>query len=174
MKNGSAGALSSPESRQSHVIKRHFHRVQSRDEIESKWSNIGSSFCQDCFKHHHCFRHPTTSLPALFVDTLVVSTMMYSRVANATLSRSRIYTRRWLSNVEKKAKGETLAPKETEVKKSWWNSAEFWGFCSACAGWGMSGSAIYDAALQGPEVISLNMTVVLIIYSSLLLDGPGL
>ena len=31
----------------------------------------------------------------------------------------------------------------------------------------MSGAAIYDATLQGPEVISLNMTCVLIVYSTL-------
>eukprot|EP00977_Amphora_coffeiformis_P029345 scaffold40180_cov137-Amphora_coffeaeformis.AAC.1 len=37
----------------------------------------------------------------------------------------------------------------------------------AIAGWGMSGAAIYDASLQGPEVISLTMTPVLIVYSSL-------
>jgi hypothetical protein len=31
----------------------------------------------------------------------------------------------------------------------------------------MSGAAIYDASLQGPEVISLTMTPVLIVYSTL-------
>ena len=49
----------------------------------------------------------------------------------------------------------------------WWTSAEFWGGLGAIAGWGMSASAIYDATLQGPEVISLTMTPVLIVYSSL-------
>lgn len=51
--------------------------------------------------------------------------------------------------------------------KTWWNSAEFWGAAGAIAGWGMSASAIYDAASRGPEVISLTMTPVLIVYSSL-------
>jgi hypothetical protein len=37
----------------------------------------------------------------------------------------------------------------------------------AIAGWGMSGAASYDATKQGPEVISLTMTPVLIVYSSL-------
>lgn len=50
---------------------------------------------------------------------------------------------------------------------TWWNSAEVWGGLGALAGWGMSGAAIYDATLQGPEVISLTMTPVLIVYSTL-------
>ena len=101
--------------------------------------------------------------------------MMYSRIATATLSRSRVITRRWLSET-KNATGkaskdtvqkETTTSATTTEKKTWWNSAELWGGLGALAGWGMSGAAIYDAALQGPEVISLNMTVVLIIYSTL-------
>lgn len=101
--------------------------------------------------------------------------MMYSRVANVTLSRSRVYTRRWLSNSSKEGTTKSATAKVSKdaakappaEKKSWWNSAELWGGLGALAGWGMSGAAIYDAALQGPEVISLNMTCVLIIYSSL-------
>jgi len=57
-----------------------------------------------------------------------------------------------------------IPPKE---KKSLWNSAEFWGGCGALAGWGMSGAAIYDASQSGAEIISLNMTGVLLVYSSL-------
>jgi len=57
--------------------------------------------------------------------------------------------------------------KEETKKKTWWTSAELWGGLGALAGWGMSGSAIYDAAMQGPEVISLTMTPVLIVYSTL-------
>jgi hypothetical protein len=49
----------------------------------------------------------------------------------------------------------------------WWRSPEFWGGLGAIAGWGMSGAAIYDASLQGPEVISLTMTPVLLVYSTL-------
>lgn len=49
----------------------------------------------------------------------------------------------------------------------WWTSAEFWGAAGAVAAWGMSGAAIYDSTVQGPEVISLTMTPVLIVYSSL-------
>jgi len=68
------------------------------------------------------------------------------------------------------ARKETGAIKETvknTKKTSLWHSAEFWGGMGAIAGWGMSGAAIYDATLQGPEVISLTMTPVLIIYSTL-------
>jgi len=55
--------------------------------------------------------------------------------------------------------------KTTDV--GWWKSPEFWGFAGSIAAWGMSGAAIYDSALQGPEVISLTMTPVLIVYSGL-------
>ncbi len=49
----------------------------------------------------------------------------------------------------------------------WWRSPEFWGLAGSIAAWGMSGAAIYDSALQGPEVISLTMTPVLMVYSGL-------
>ena len=51
--------------------------------------------------------------------------------------------------------------------ESWLYSAKWWGAAGAMAAWGMSGSAIYDAMYTGPEKISLNMTPVLIVYSSL-------
>ena len=94
----------------------------------------------------------------------------------ATLSRSRAVTRRWLSTSKeavKEAASEeasvhsAAAVKEETKKKGWWHSAELWGGLGALAGWGMSGSAIYDATQQGPEVISLTMTPVLIVYSTL-------
>jgi hypothetical protein len=53
------------------------------------------------------------------------------------------------------------------AKKGWLHSAEFWGFGGAMAGWGLMASAIYDAMYKGPEIISLNMTPVQIVYSSL-------
>ena len=49
----------------------------------------------------------------------------------------------------------------------WWNDAKFWGFLGAIAGWGMSLAAIKDAATAGVDIISENMTFVMIIYSSL-------
>lgn len=54
-----------------------------------------------------------------------------------------------------------------ESKKGIWNNVQFWATAGAIAGWGMSGAAIYDASRSGPEIISLNMTGVLILYSSL-------
>ena len=51
--------------------------------------------------------------------------------------------------------------------KGWWGNASWWGAAGAIAGWGMTGAAIYDAAYKGPEVISLTMTPVMIVYSSL-------
>jgi len=59
------------------------------------------------------------------------------------------------------------AASDASKSSSWWDSAEFWGRCGALAGWGMSGAAIYDALESSPELISLNMTGVLIVYSSL-------
>ena len=49
----------------------------------------------------------------------------------------------------------------------WWTDAKFWGFLGAIAGWGMSLAAIKDAATSGPEIISPNMTFVMLIYSGL-------
>lgn len=62
---------------------------------------------------------------------------------------------------------ETVTKSETKEASSWWTSAELWGRLGAIAGWGMSGAAIYDSMASGPEVISMNMTTVLIVYSSL-------
>jgi len=52
-------------------------------------------------------------------------------------------------------------------KKGWWYDPAWWGMGGALAGWGMTGAAIYDASVKGPEVISMNMTGVMIVYSSL-------
>ena len=97
-----------------------------------------------------------------------------SRVASSALLRSRVAARRFLSEdavkKEAKAAADKATPplaKEAAKKTGWWHSAELWGGLGAVAGWGMSLSAIYDATLQGPEVISLTMTPVLIVYSSL-------
>lgn len=49
----------------------------------------------------------------------------------------------------------------------WWTSAQFWGGAGAIAGWGMTGAAIWDASNNGPEIISLKMTGVMLVYSSL-------
>ena len=57
--------------------------------------------------------------------------------------------------------------KEEAPKQSALYTAEFWGALGAVAGWGMGLSGIYDAFSSGPEVISLTMTPVLIVYSSL-------
>lgn len=89
------------------------------------------------------------------------------RVVHVALQQSRSVARRLLSDSKIKAtEAATAAPKE-EPKKGIWNNPEFWGFMGAVAGWGMSGAAIYDATQQGPEVISLTMTPVLIVYSTL-------
>jgi hypothetical protein len=99
-----------------------------------------------------------------------------SRAASAAILRtSRVATRRWVSETASKepVKEAAAAATKTTVeakpaeKVGLWSSAEFWGGLGAIAGWGMSGAAIYDAYQNGPEVISLTMTPVLLVYSSL-------
>ena len=103
------------------------------------------------------------------------------RVASAALRQSRLAARRLLSDTKGKttasadaaAKESTTKATATAAKESakentgYWNSPTFWGGLGAIAGWGMSGAAIYDATQQGPEVISMTMTPVLIVYSTL-------
>jgi len=85
--------------------------------------------------------------------------------------RNTIYlTRRFLTSESKQSSTKATKKVTTDANKdttSLWSSAEFWGRLGALAGWGMSGAAIYDASVSGPEIISLNMTGVLIVYSSL-------
>jgi hypothetical protein len=45
--------------------------------------------------------------------------------------------------------------------------AKLCGFVGACCNWFLGISAIYDASCKGPEVISLNMTCVMLCYSTL-------
>lgn len=86
------------------------------------------------------------------------------RFASMALRQSRGVARRLLSDAKLKA---APAAEEAAQKKGIWHSAQFWGGLGAIAGWGMSGAAIYDATQQGPEVISMKMTPVLIVYSTL-------
>ena len=96
---------------------------------------------------------------------------------SASSSRILLGRRLFASNSETqgaKTSTKTTVAKETTKEGNqqkdnggWWHSANFWGAMGALAGWGMSGSAIYDAAQQGPEVISLTMTPVLMVYSAL-------
>lgn len=75
--------------------------------------------------------------------------------------------RRLLSSGKDSVKEESTKVQETAVKEGWWTSVDFWAKLGAAAGWGMSGSAIYDSLQSGPERISMNMTTVLVVYSSL-------
>lgn len=89
----------------------------------------------------------------------ISSTPLFARVHHGRILHS---SRRTFANNNSETKQAAVT-----TTKGWWHSAEFWGAMGALAGWGMSGSAIYDAAQQGPEVISLTMTPVLIVYSAL-------
>jgi hypothetical protein len=104
---------------------------------------------------------------------------MFSSIASSSSSRllatsllrsTRANTRRWLAQGAAKdgAKEPVAAAAKVETTTTtWWTSAKLWGGLGALAGWGMSGAAMYDASLGGPEVISLTMTPVLIVYSAL-------
>ena len=76
----------------------------------------------------------------------------------ATQSRISSSVRRFADKTE---------PPTPEKALTWWNDPKAWGTAGALAGWGMSGAAIYDAFQSSPDVISLNMTGVLLVYSSL-------
>jgi hypothetical protein len=93
------------------------------------------------------------------------TTRINTTTTTTTLSSMKT-TKRYQSGSSSSGSG---GSKESTSQKAggWWSSAEFWGGLGAIAGWGMSGAAIYDASLQGPEVISLTMTPVLIVYSTL-------
>lgn len=100
---------------------------------------------------------------------LAVRNLPKTSTFQSTTSSVRVATnRRLLSSETKEATKEaTKVVEEKKPAESLWNSAEFWGKLGAIAGWGMSASAIYDASVSGPEIISMNMTGVLIVYSSL-------
>ena len=97
-----------------------------------------------------------------------------AQVKKATNNNNNNYMKRYFTDKSKEAtvKAETAtatttAAKEEVKKTTWWSDPKWWGAAGAIAGWGMSGAAIYDALESSPEVISLNMTGVLIVYSSL-------
>ena len=83
------------------------------------------------------------------------------RRTTTTTTTKTILRRRLFSTAE------TTPTPPTTNKPGLWKSAEFWGGAGALAGWGMTGAAIWDASTAGPELISLNMTSVMLVYSSL-------
>lgn len=89
------------------------------------------------------------------------------RRAQTNHINTRTFNRRLLSNESKETTKVVVEEKSKKPAESWWTSAELWGKFGALAGWGMSGAAIYDASVSGPEIISMDMTGVLLVYSSL-------
>ena len=91
---------------------------------------------------------------------------MMQQMRTRILRRAVRSQRRWLSS---ESKAEKTAEKTTEkvAEVGWFNNVHFWANAGAIAGWGMTGAAIYDASFAGPEVISMNMTGVMLVYSSL-------
>ena len=106
------------------------------------------------------------------IATRQVSTTLRLRLSSSTALSNKQQQLRRFSKEVKDAATKEQPPKSSSSgssssSSSWWDSAEFWGRCGALAGWGMSGAAIYDALESSPELISLNMTGVLLVYSSL-------
>ena len=90
-----------------------------------------------------------------------------SMLHSARQNQSRQFLLRRFQSSNTTTKEATKEAAKNDGGPGWWKSPEFWGGLGALAGWGMSGAAIYDASQQGPEVISLTMTPVLIVYSTL-------
>jgi len=61
----------------------------------------------------------------------------------------------------------------SEVAGSTKSRAHFFGFYGALCNWFLGISAVYDAMNKGPEVISLNMTGVMLCYSTLFATWAG-
>jgi len=104
----------------------------------------------------------------MITSTRLISQGLLQRskfITNTPQTQRSLVLRRKLSTKKAEVKDETV--KVAAEPESWWTNARWWGAAGAAAGWGMSGAAIYDAAQSGPEIISLNMTGVLIVYSSL-------
>ena len=137
--------------------------------------------------HPGIFCSSKFDLAAIIVPTMIAArsiSRMASRQAPQVLrlrlagnntqikSNNNYYMKRHFTDKSKEATTTTTTTTTTsaakeETKKTWWNNTQWWGTAGAVAGWGMSGAAIYDALESSPEVISLNMTGVLLVYSSL-------
>eukprot|EP00984_Skeletonema_dohrnii_P027281 scaffold16799_cov67-Skeletonema_dohrnii-CCMP3373.AAC.1 len=125
----------------------------------------------------------TTMIAATTISRMASSQapkVLRLRLAGNTTSqvKNNNYMKRYFSDKTKEAANTTAkesassttattAAKEEAKKTTWWNNTAWWGTAGAMAGWGMSGAAIYDALESSPELISLNMTGVLLVYSSL-------
>lgn len=90
-------------------------------------------------------------------------------LSNETKETAKEATKATKKAAEETSKQTTSTTKEegSSSLSAIWNNVEVWAKLGAIAGWGMSGAAIYDSSVSGPEAISLNMTGVLIVYSSL-------
>lgn len=60
-----------------------------------------------------------------------------------------------------------------EIASAGTHPAKFFGFCGAVCNWFLGLSAVYDAARNGPEVISLPMTLAMLAYSLLFSRWAG-
>ena len=110
------------------------------------------------------FSSTSSAFSRRFASRILTKSRSFAQQQQRQQQISISFRRRWLSE---KGKASAESEPNKTSSKGWLYSAEFWGGLGALAGWGMGLSGIYDAMNQGPEVISLNMTPVLIVYSSL-------
>ena len=61
----------------------------------------------------------------------------------------------------------------SEIAGARTSQASLFGFAGGCCNWFLGMAAVYDASSKGPEVISLNMTFVMMGYSSLFARWAG-
>jgi hypothetical protein len=94
--------------------------------------------------------------------------LIAARVTRGITTRRTNDVRLWLSTTYRSLTSSTTNSSSLSSKKvSWWTDPVLWGQLTAASGWTMSLAAIYDSLNQGPEVISLPMTCVLVTYSSM-------
>ena len=148
-------------------------RLASRCILRSSKSLISNQQSQQQQKFMTMMCRGRSDLPSRFAG--IVKTRKINNKKNikyfSTAGKETAKTGETAAAAAAKTAGKETATKTAEALPKpdvgWWKSAEFWGAAGALAAWGMSGAAIYDSALQGPEVISLTMTPVLMVYSAL-------
>lgn len=86
---------------------------------------------------------------------------------SSLVSRTKTFNNKKFFSTSGKEGAKSVEKAAEKSGPGWWKDPVWWGMAGSIAAWGMSGAAIYDSALQGPEVISLTMTPVLMVYSGL-------
>jgi hypothetical protein len=146
------------------------NRLVTRDEMtNTNQTFVISSFVRCCPFGIHFTGNLRVHL--LLCIMLSVSFHTSGRLSSRSFVIARQATQRWYSHDGSKPGGSAGlggGPTTASLSKTttFWTNAEVWGFLAALSGWTMSLAAISDSFSKGPEVISLPMTSVLVLYSS--------